>query len=70
MNFDVRITLPETPDYNLAEAISLVGFTASARAPIPPETEWDILKNDLTNHLVSEGIVPEDRRQDLIFDFR
>lgn len=69
MHFEVRITLPEAPDDNLARKIDFGGFIASARAPMPPKTERDIVKEDLADHLVSDGIIPENRRSDLIFDF-
>ncbi|WEF23211.1 hypothetical protein [Paracoccus sp. S3-43] len=69
MEFYVRITLPEAPGVNLAEKIAITGFASNVRAPIPPETEMDVLKNDLADHLVSEGIVSAERRDDLLFDF-
>ena len=70
MEFQVRITLPEAPDVNLAGKIAMTGFISNVRTPIQPETDMDVLKNDLTDHLVSEGIVTAERRGDLQFDFR
>ncbi|MBW0159586.1 hypothetical protein [Sedimentimonas flavescens] len=69
MQFNVRITLPEAPEVNLAEKIAIEGFFANVRTPIHPETEMDALKNDLTEHLVSEGIISAERRADLQFEF-
>lgn len=69
MEFHVKITLPEAPNVNLAEQIAVTGFVSPPRAPVPPETEQDVFRRDLTDHLVSEGIVPVERRDDLIFDF-
>lgn len=69
MDFYVKITLPEAPDENLAEKIAVTGFFTSARAPIPPETEIDVLRKDLTDSLVSDGIIPAVRRNDLLFEF-
>lgn len=69
MEFNVRITLPEAPNNNLATKIAVAGFITNARAPIPPETEIDVLRKDLTDHLVSEEIIPAGRRDDLLFDF-
>lgn len=69
MEFHVRITLPEAPGVNLAEKIAITGFFSRVRAPIHPETEMDVLRNDIADHLVSEGIVPAERRSELLFDF-
>lgn len=69
MKFHVRITLPEAPKVNLAEKIAITGFFSRARVPIHPETEFDVLRNDLADYLVSEGIVPANRRNELLFDF-
>lgn len=69
MDFHVQITLPEAPNDNLADRIAITGFVSNVRAPVPPETEMDILRNDLADHLVSEGIVSAERRGDLLFDF-
>lgn len=70
MNFEVRITLPEAPEDNLARRIDMGGFVTDGRAPIPPKTEQDIIRDDLADHLVAVGIIPENRRTDLIFDFK
>ena len=69
MKFHVRITLPEAPGVDLAEKIAITGFFSRARAPIYPETEFDVLRNDVADHLVSKGIVPAERWDELLFDF-
>ncbi|SDW08019.1 hypothetical protein SAMN04488041_101241 [Sulfitobacter pontiacus] len=69
MEFQVRITLPEAPNDNLAERLNPHGIVAQFRAPVPPQTEQDIFAGDLADNLVSEGIVSEERRGDLIFFF-
>ena len=69
MDFQVRITLPEAPEDNLAERINPQGIVAQCRAPVPPKTEEDIFAEDLADNLVAEGIVPEERRKNLILDF-
>ncbi|AFO92739.1 hypothetical protein D1822_15175 [Phaeobacter inhibens] len=68
MNFEVHIALPEAPNDNLAKQIDIGGFFANVRVPIPPETEEDIIRQDLANYLIDQGIISEDRRDELIFD--
>ncbi|WP_444453241.1 hypothetical protein ACTTAI_19550 [Rhodobacter capsulatus] len=69
MEFYLRITLPEAPGVNLAEKIEITGFISRVRTPIPPETDMDVIRNDIADYLVSEGIVTAERRGELMFDF-
>ena len=69
MNFDIRITLPEAPDENLAERISITGFISPCDDRKSHKAERDIIKRQFADALVSEGIIPINRQSDLIFEF-
>ena len=69
MNISVRITLPEAPHENLAERISIAGFTSPYADELHFETEYKNMKQHFADVLVSDGIIPPERRGDLLFDF-
>lgn len=68
-DFSVRAYLPEDPKVNLAAKIPSSGFTADAKAPIPPETERDVFIRDMKAYFVTSDLVPKERIEDVVFDF-
>lgn len=68
-DFRVRAYLKDDPETDLTKKIPPSGFIADAVPPVPPETDKDVFAKQMLDYFVSSGIITEDRRCDVIFDF-